>query len=144
MSILIIDHQFLKDPENITNSAKIDKSGASSPFSKLKGFKICQINIASLVKHYNELLVYMQSKSFDILTVNETRLDNSVHNFEVEIPGYDIVRLDRNRNGGGVAMYIRKNIPYIIRQDLAFHALELICIEIRKPKSKPLLIATWY
>ena len=69
---------------------------------------------------------------------------SSVHDFEVEIPGYDIVRLDRNRNGGGVAMYIRKNIPYIIRQDLAFHALELICIEIRKPKSKPLLIATWY
>lgn len=86
----------------------------------------------------------MQSKAFDILTINETRLDNSVPDCEVEIPGYDIVRLDRNRNGGGVAMYIRKNIPYINRQDLAPHALELLCIEVRKPKSKPLLVATWY
>ena len=60
----------------------------------------------------------MQSKCFDILTVNETGLDKSVCDYEVEIPGYDIIRLDRNRNGGGVAMFIRKNIPYIIRQDL--------------------------
>ena len=86
----------------------------------------------------------MQSKCFDILTVNETRLDKSVRDYEVEIPGYDIIRLDRNRNGGGVAMFIRKNIPYIIRQDLVPDAIELLCIEVRKPKSKPLLIATWY
>ena len=55
----------------------------------------------------------------NILTVNETRLDKSRHDFGVEIPGYDIVRLHRNRNGGGVAMYIRKNKSYINRQDLA-------------------------
>ena len=88
------------EAESITNSAKIDKSCASSPFSKPKGFKIGQINIASLVKHHNEFLVYMQSKSYDILAVNETRLDNSMHDFEVDIPGYDIVRLYRNKNGG--------------------------------------------
>ena len=52
--------------------------------------------------------------------------------------------MDRNRNGGGVATYIRNNIPYIIRQDLVSEAIELLCIEVRKPKSKPLLIATWY
>jgi hypothetical protein len=78
--------------ENGTNSAA-SQSSASSPFSKLKGFKIGQINIASLVKHYHELLVYMQSKCFDILTVNETRLDKSVCDYEVEIPGYDIINL---------------------------------------------------
>ena len=118
------------------------ESSASFPFSKLKGFKIGQINIASLVKHHDELLVYMQSKSLDVLTVNETRLDLSVLDCEVEIPGYDIVRLDRNRSGGGVAIFIRENISYIIRQDLVIDALELLCIEVRKQKSKPFLIAT--
>ena len=63
---------------------------------------------------------------------------------EVEIPGYDIFRRDRNRNGGGVSMYIRKNIPHSNREDLAVENIELICIEVKKPKSKPLLIATWY
>ena len=86
----------------------------------------------------------MQNKPFYILTLNETRLDDSVLDCEVENPGYDILRRDRNRNGGGVAMYIRKNIPYSNRKDLAVENIELICIEVKKPKSKPLLIATWY
>ena len=76
--------------------------------------------------------------------MNETRLDDSVLNGEVEIPGYDIVRRDRNRNGGGVAIYIRNNIPFTIRKDLMPDNLELLCVELKKPKSKPLLISTWY
>ena len=118
--------------------------GSGSLFPKLKGFKVCQLNIASLIKHYDELLLYMQSKPFDIITLNETRLDSSVLNGEIEIPGYDIVRRDRNRNGGGVGMYIISHIPYTIRKDLFPDNLELICVEIKKPKSKPFLITTWY
>ena len=85
-----------------------------------------------MIKHYDELLLYMQNKHFDIITLNETRLDSSVLNGEIEIPGYDIVRRDRNRSGGGVAMYIRSNIPYTIRKDLFPDNLELICVEIKK------------
>ena len=49
---------------------------------------------------------------------------------EVEISGNDIGKLDRNRNGGGVAIFIQENIPYIFRQDLVTGALELLCIEV--------------
>ena len=114
------------------------------PVPKLKGFRVAQINIASLPKHYEELLIYMRDEPFDILTLNETRLDNSILDCEVQIPGYDIIRSYRNRNGGGVAMYIRTVIPYIIRKDLSQDTLELLSIEVKKPKSKPLLISTWY
>ena len=55
-----------------------------------------------------------------------------------------IIRNDRSRNGGGVAVYIKNNIPYSIRKDLISDHLEAICIEIKKPKSKPFLVATWY
>ncbi len=48
------------------------------------------------------------------------------------------------RGGGGVAIYNRNNIPYIKHDDLLQDALEQLCIEIRKPKSKPLLVATLY
>ena len=34
-------------------------------------------------------------------------LDGSVKNSDVNINGYSIIRNDRNRNGGGVACYIR-------------------------------------
>ena len=86
----------------------------------------------------------MQNQPFDILTLNETRLDNSILDCEVQISGYDIIRRDRNRNGGGVAIYIRESIPYMDRKDLIPDALESICIEIKKPKSKPMLISSWY
>ena len=39
---------------------------SGSLFPKLKGLKVCQLNIASLIKHYDELLLYMQNKPFDI------------------------------------------------------------------------------
>ena len=58
-------------PGNNVNRQKSHASG--SLFPELKGFKVCQINIASLIKHYDELLIYMQNKLFDIMTLNETR-----------------------------------------------------------------------
>ena len=86
----------------------------------------------------------MQDKPFDILTLNETRLDDSILDSEIKISGYDIIRRDRNRYGGGVAMYIQSNISFTNRTGLVREALEQICIEVTKPKSKPFLVSSWY
>ena len=71
-------------------------------------------------------------------------LDLSVANHEIKINGYDVVRKDRNRHGGGVVIYIRSSINYTVRDDLAYESLEAITLEISKPKSKPFLINSWY
>jgi len=42
----------------------------------------------------------MLSQPFDILAINESRLDHTISNGEVNIPGYVIERRDRNRSGG--------------------------------------------
>lgn len=77
------------------------------PYRKLKGFKIGHLNIASLFKHIEELRIFMQDQTFDILSINETRLvHNTIHSDEVKITVYDFIRKDRNRNGGGVAIYV--------------------------------------
>ena len=88
----------------------------------------------------------MHEVSFDLLSINETRLDDSIHNDEVKIPGFDIVRKDRTRNGGGVAIYSRNTIPHTVRDDLipTDTDIEAICLEINKPKNKPMLLSTWY
>ena len=100
---------------NSTNdTVKLD----NDPYPKLKGFKIGHLNITSLPKHIDELRIFMHEESFDLLSINETRLDDSIHNDEVKIPGFDIVRKDRNRNGGGVAIYLRNTIPHTVRDDL--------------------------
>ena len=43
-----------------------------------------------------------------------------------------------------VCFFVRSNISYSLRPDLSIHQLENLCIEIRKPRSKPFLVVTWY
>jgi hypothetical protein len=116
----------------------------SMDYPKLKGFKIDHLNVASLVKHADELRMFMQIQPFDILSINETRVDNTIHNDEVKMTGYDLIRKDRNRTVGGVSLYVRNTIPHSDRNDLLPNNVEAICIEINKPNSKPLLMSTWY
>ena len=113
-------------------------------YPKFKGFKIRHLNITSLSKHKDELAIFISEQPFDIICLNETRLDCSIDNSEVGIPGYDLARKDRNRNGGGVAIYLRDTISYIDSTDLIPDVAEAICLEIKKQKMKTLLISTWY
>ena len=39
---------------------------------------------------------------------------------------------------------MRSLIEYSLRNDLSEEALENLCLEIRKPKSKPFVVVTWY
>jgi hypothetical protein len=44
------------------------------------------------------------ANKFDIFTISETWLDNSVTDFELEVPGYKLYRVDReNKKGGGIS-----------------------------------------
>ena len=86
-------------------------------------------------------------KSVHILAINETKLDSTIKDSEVHLPGFDIVRKDRDingRNGGGVCIYVRSNINFQLRADLSPSNLECFTIEITKPRSKPFLVSTWY
>ena len=77
----------------------------------------------------------MTDSNIDILAINESKLDN---NHEVYIPGYEIVRQDRQingRKGGGVCFYLRSNIKLMIDR------LECLTVEISKPHSRPFLVS---
>ena len=111
-----------------------------------RGFKLASLNINSLLAHIEELRVLLADLSIDVLAINETKLDSTVNDNEVYIPGYEIIRRDRylkGRSGGGVCLYVRSTINYSIRSDLSTE-LETVTIEIRKPRSKPFVVSTWY
>ena len=105
-----------------------------------RGFRKAHLNINSLTKHIDELRILLFDYSIDIISINETKLDDTIKSCEVHIPGYEFIHRDRNRQGGGVGFCIKTcscsnlNVPN----------LENLCIKIRKPNSKPFLIATWY
>ena len=81
---------------------------------------------------------------FDIFAINESKIDSSIPDSEINIPSYKSIRKDRNRNGGGVVIYVREQISFRDRNDLVSDKLEMICIEIEHPHSKPFLLSTWY
>ena len=62
----------------------------------------------------------------------------------MSIEGYDILRSDRKRNGGGVCMYIRCHVNYENRPDLIPNDLEAICLEIKQANSKSFIISSVY
>ena len=65
----------------------------------------------------------MAENDFDIFTVSENWLDNSITDLEVEIPGYVVCRLDcHKKTGAGVRAYLRESYKSKHLQDLSlFH-----------------------
>ena len=69
------------------------------------------LNINSLAPKF-EQLEEIVGKSLDILTIQETKLDDSFPTQQFILNGYsEPYRLDRNREGGGVLIYVREDIP---------------------------------
>lgn len=130
--------------KNSNTASNCSKNLNAGETKNTRGFKIAHLNIRSLVKHIEQFRLYFHKQQFDIICLNETLLDSTIANHEVKINGYDIVRKDRNRHGGGVAIYIRNSINYKVRDELMQDNLETITVEICKPKSKPFLINCWY
>ena len=48
----------------------------------------------------------------DIHAVNKIRLSDTISSGKVAVPGYTLKRSDRNRDGGGVSLYILNTINY--------------------------------
>ncbi len=109
-----------------------------------RGFKMAFLNIVSLPKKIDEINFSMSNKFIDLIAFNETRLDANITDNMINLDGYDIVRKDRSRNGGGVCIYLRRSINYKIRDDLVPSELEAVCVEIIKPHSKPFVVTTVY
>ena len=86
----------------------------------------------------------MANKPLHVLAINESKLDLVDSDRLVNVEGYNIVRRDRNKHGGGVCFYLRNTITYSRQHQLENDDLELIALEIQKPNSCPFLIATWY
>ena len=87
----------------------------------------------------------MERKRIDTLAVSETNLDKSVLDSYITIEHYSKpVRFDRNRHGGGVAVFVKESISYSVQTDLPIGDLEIVCIEVKPICSSPFVILAWY
>ena len=102
------------------------------------------ININSISPKFDEFKL-MVSGFFDVVTVTETKLNNSFPKAQFWIDGFSIVyRFDRNRNGGGLTIYVRDDIPSKTLKKHSFpENTEAAFVKLNFRKYKWLLCATY-
>ena len=97
------------------------------------------LNINSLLPKIDEIRYVAKLTNATVIGLSETKLDNTVLSSKLEIEGYDLVRSDWSRRGGGVACFVKNSISYNWETNFCTNT-ESIFIEIFLPTSKPVLI----
>ena len=123
------------DDENI--SLKYDQLSG-------KGIKFVHLNIVSLLKYYEEIKQILFENDIQVLALNETRLDSSIADSEIYIPHYALLRKDRDRNGGGVVIYVHESIHFNLVSHCSLEHLEALCIKVCLKNTKPIIFLNWY
>jgi hypothetical protein len=124
-----------------------------SNFSKFtNAFSALHVNAQSLLSHFHEFNQIVANLSCCALCVSESWLKPTLSSNLVELPGYVLLRNDRTgKGGGGVAIYIRDDIPSKILAisepkyskrpefllvELSVHNIKiLLCVVYRPPKA---------
>ena len=91
------------------------------PLNK-KGLHFLHRNVNSLLSKKDEIGWIANKTKAAVVGMTESKCDHSVPDSEVNFPGYDILQCDINRNGSGVACYIRKDLCFTTR---ALHTIKL-------------------
>ena len=74
----------------------------------------------------------------------ETWLSDSIDTQELEIHNYKLYRKDRDRYGGGVAVFVRDTVNHKILLTDSMDKVESIWLEIQLPSTRPLIISYVY
>ena len=103
------------------------------------------LNINSISNKFEQLKTIV-GKNLDILVINETKLDDNFPTAQFLIDGYrKPYRKDRTKNGGGVLVYVKEDIPskelprYSLPDDI-----EGIFFEINLRKTKWLMFGSYH
>lgn len=109
-----------------------------------KGLILAHINTCSLGNKIQDLSLFLQLNKIDILMISETHLDHFIDNSDVDMGGFSIYRTDRNRFGGGVAIYILDHFPVKLRHDLMVDDVEVLWLQVQLPHLKPISLGCCY
>ena len=97
-----------------------------------QNLNVGHININSIQNEnrLDQLQQIMHSGSFSAFAVCETKLSASISDSCISIPGFSVIRKDRNRHGGGLCLYIRQDICFRRLASLESKTFEHLCVEV--------------
>ena len=103
---------------------------------------IAHLSINSIRNEFN-FLADIVKDNIDILMISESKLNDSFPDSQFLIEGFgEPFRLDRNRNGGGIKLFIRSDIPTkVISTDK--NPFEIFYVELNFRKKKWLLSCSY-
>ena len=104
-----------------------------------RGLHLIHLNINSLLSKIDELRAIAKKSRATVIGITESKLDETVLDGEINIDGYELIRSDRNRHGGGVACYIINDVSFNVRGNFS-NEIENIFFDMLLPKTKPILI----
>ena len=97
-------------------------NSTSSPFSSSNrlvattecfgdGLRVCCFNANSLLGHIETIRLFLASRPYyHIIAITETKVTVQQEDHLVSLGHYVLIRKDRNRQGGGVALFIHKSL----------------------------------
>ena len=139
-----LQNNFPEQPHDLSKGKINQLVSGSVPRFRNRGLKFAHLNIHSLVAKIDELRLLLRNASFDVIGLNETFCDSMIDDSELHIDDYVLLRRDRTRHGGGVAVYISKRFNYKRRDDLTSSNLECIWFELHYPNKSPILVGEFY
>ena len=135
--ILLLSGDINLNPGPFTDTFPFSNSSFSGSESRF------HLGSKGLLPKIDEIRHMTKITNAAIVGIGETKLDESILSSEIDIEGYDLLRLDRSRRGGGVACYVKKTLGYNYRDNFCKNT-ESIFIDIFLPKTKPILIGILY
>lgn len=95
-----------------SGSHPISTPNSFTPHSSSSPLKILYFNARSILPKLDELFVLAETHNPDIICIVESWLNVDIVDAEVAIPGYVSCRADRDRNGGGIIIYIKSSFQF--------------------------------
>ena len=95
---------------HFTHTLMNNPAASSTDIKKLRGISFGSLNIHSLTRKIDEIKFLLKETGLKVLALNESWLNNSISDCELEIPHYQFFRFDRDlgsgrRGGGGLITY---------------------------------------
>ena len=132
------------------NSSNIQEENSLNSLRKLRVRNVNKviignININSLPAKFDQVKE-VKLKNIDILVITETKLDDTFPLDQFYVERFTIpYRLDRNRNGGGVIIYVMEDLPSkILEKHNIPQNFEGMFVELNFRKIKWLLFWTYH
>lgn len=113
-----------------------------------KFLNICHANACSLYRKTSFFSELLCNSNISVFCVTETWLNDSHSDAMLCIPGYRILRSDRdrgNKRGGGVCIYLANHLKFkLLSKSAAGSKLEFLCIELHTSHGSAVMVCVVY